>query len=65
MIRRAAVFFPIPGTSVKVSSSLFRTARRSAAGERTDNRPTATAGPTPWAPRSSSKQSLSSRDGKP
>ena len=65
MIKRAAVFFPIPGTRVKVSSSLLSTARRSAAGESTDNSATATAGPTPCAPSSSSKQSLSSRDGKP
>ena len=63
--RRAAVFLPTPGTRHRAATSSSASTRRSASGWCTERMASASAGPTPWAPISASKQVRSSRVAKP
>ncbi len=65
MRSRWAVFLPTPGTRQRAPTSSSATTRASAIGEWTDKMASASAGPTPWAPRSASKLARSSRLAKP
>src|SRR5207248_2205386 len=57
--------FPTPGTKVSASRSSSTSARRSTPGECTDKIASASLGPTPFAPMSTSNVSRSSRVGNP
>ena len=62
---RAAVFLPTPGTRHSAPRSSSATIRARATGAWIDRIPRASAGPTPWAPSSASKQRRSSLVAKP
>jgi hypothetical protein len=60
MSRRAAVFFPTPGTRQSAATSSSASTRARFTGGCTDKMAMASAGPTPWAPSSASNASRSS-----